>query len=124
MWIMVILSVAVGIFSMMLVPWLIIQIPADYFAYPERREHLWQERHPAIRMSAIVLKNLLGYTFIAAGIAMLVLPGQGLLTIFMGMLLIDFPNKFKVERWLIERPAIFKAANWIRIKAGKEPLEI
>ena len=121
---MVILSVAVGIFSMMLVPWLIIQIPADYFSYPERREHLWQDRHPVIRMSAIVLKNLLGYAFIAAGIGMLVLPGQGLLTIFMGMLLIDFPNKFKVERWLIEKPSIFKAANWIRAKAGKEPLEI
>jgi len=123
MWIMVMLSVAVGIFSMMLVPWLIIQIPSDYFAYPERREHLWADRHPVIRMSAIVLKNLLGYTFIAAGIAMLVLPGQGILTIFMGMLLIDFPNKFKVERWLIEKPAIFKAANWIRAKAGKDPLE-
>ena len=124
MWIIVILSIAVGIFSMMLVPWLIIQIPADYFAYPERREHLWQERHPVIRMGAIVLKSLLGYTFIAAGIGMPFLPGQGLLTIFVGMLLIDFPNKFKVERWLIEKPSIFKAANWIWPKAGKELLKV
>ena len=121
---MVALSIAVGILSMLLVPWLIIQIPADYFLYPERRKHLWSKSHPIIRISAIVLKNLLGYIFIAAGVAMLVLPGQGLLTIFMGMLLIDFPAKFKVERWLIERPAIFKAANWIRNKAHKGPLKI
>jgi len=121
---MVALSITVGILSMLMVPWLIIQIPADYFSYPERREHLWADSHPVIRASAIVLKNLLGYLFIAAGIAMLVLPGQGLLTIFMGMLLIDFPYKFKVERWLIEKPAILKAANWIRAKANKSPLEV
>ncbi len=119
----VIVSIVAGILSMLLVPWLIIQVPADYFSYPDRREHLWSEQHPVVRMAAIGLKNVIGYILIAAGIAMLVLPGQGLLTIFVGFLLIDFPYKFKTERWLIGRTAIFKAANWIRAKAGKSPLK-
>ena len=123
MWIIVTASIVIGILSMLLVPWLIIQVPEDYFSFPERKEHLWQDSHPIVRTLAIGLKNLIGYVLIAAGIAMLVLPGQGLLTIAVGFLLIDFPYKFKVERWLIERPAIFKAANWIRAKAGKNPLE-
>ena len=124
MWIIVVVSIVIGILSMLLVPWLIIQVPADYFSYPERRKHLWSESHPMIRMVMIGLKNLVGYILIVAGIAMLVLPGQGLLTLFVGFLLIDFPYKFKAERWLIERPVIFKAANWIRAKANKGPLEI
>ena len=124
MWIVVTASIVIGILSMLLVPWLIIQVPADYFSYPERREHLWSDRHPVVRIVAIGLKNAAGYLLIIAGIAMLVLPGQGLLTIAVGFLLIDFPYKYKVERWLIERPAIFKAANWIRAKANKVPLEI
>jgi hypothetical protein len=123
MWIIITISVVVGTLSMLLVPWLIIQIPADYFSSPQRREHPWADRHHLVRMAAVIIKNLLGYALIAGGIAMLVLPGQGLLTLFVGLMLIDFPYKFKVERWLIERPVILKAANWIRSKAKKAPLE-
>ena len=123
MWMMITASIVIGILSIALVPWLLIQLPADYFSFPERREHLWADRHPLLRVVAIVLKNLIGWVLIAGGIAMLVLPGQGLLTIFVGLLLIDYPYKYKMERWLIEKPAIFKAANWIREKAKRSPLE-
>ena len=49
-----------------------------------------------------------------AGILMLFLPGQGLLTLFLGILLIDFPGKYKTERWLISQPAIANSLNWLR----------
>ena len=54
---------------------------------------------------------------------MLVVPGQGLLTILIGVMLTDFPGKYALERRLISQPSIFNAINWIRDKAGKEPLK-
>ena len=51
-------------------------------------------------------------------------PGQGLLTIFMGVMLIDFPGKHRFERWLVSRRVILAAANRLRAKAGRPPLEV
>jgi UPF0716 family protein affecting phage T7 exclusion len=76
-----------------------------------------------IHISLVALKNLLGFVFVAAGIAMLVLPGQGLLTIFIGILLLDFPGKRAVERWLVRLPRVLQAANWIRQRYGRPPFE-
>ena len=108
--------------SLILVPWIIIQMPADYFSYPERREPLLKDEPAALRLMGKILKNLFGVVFVFAGIAMLVLPGQGILTIFIGLLLMDFPYKYKVERWIIEKEGVLKAVNWIRAKANREPL--
>ena len=52
---------------------------------------------------------------------MLILPGQGILTILIGLFLMNFPGKFKLERKLIAMPKVLKSLNWIRTKAGKEP---
>jgi hypothetical protein len=62
--------------------------------------------------------------FIAAGIAMLVLPGQGLLTILIGFLMLDFPGKYRVEKWLVSRRRLLGAINWLRRRAGRVPLRI
>ena len=53
---------------------------------------------------------------------MLVLPGQGLLTIFVALVLLDFPGKLRLERWLIRKPAVRRPIDWIRAKAGREPI--
>ena len=52
---------------------------------------------------------------------MLVTPGQGVLTIVVGMLLFDFPGKFRLERWLVTRPTVWRSINWLRERAGREP---
>ena len=67
-------------------------------------------------------RNALGAVLLAAGIAMLVLPGQGLLTILLGLMLVDFPGKRRAERALVARPNVFEALNWLRAKAGRPPL--
>ena len=54
---------------------------------------------------------------------MLVLPGQGLLTIVTGLLLVNYPGKYKLEQKLVSIPSIYKALNWIRFKANKPPLQ-
>jgi hypothetical protein len=53
---------------------------------------------------------------------MLFLPGQGLLTMITGLLLIDYPGKFRLERKIVNTPAVLKSLNWLRAKAKKPPL--
>ncbi len=45
---------------------------------------------------------------------MLFLPGQGLLTILAGILILDFPGKYKLEHYLISKPVVLDSLNWIR----------
>ena len=61
-------------------------------------------------------------TLLVAGILMLVLPGQGILTILAALALLDFPGKRKMEMRILHRPAILKSVNWLRKRAGREPL--
>ena len=108
--------------SLILIPLVITRIPTDYFS--NRKRHLARSRqlHPILFAILIALKNFVGLVFIVAGIVMLVIPGQGLLTILIGVTLTDFPGKYALERRLVAQHNIFNAINWIRHKAGKEPL--
>ncbi|MGV6806616.1 MAG: PGPGW domain-containing protein [bacterium] len=117
-------SIAVFIVSLLSMPWLVSQIPEDYFARDDRRPTPWKTLHPAFRLTILILKNLFGLTLLLGGILMLILPGQGLLTIMMGLLLMDYPGKFRLERWLVSRPTIEKLINWMRDKRGRKPLQI
>jgi len=55
---------------------------------------------------------------------MLVLPGQGLLTILAGLVLLHFPRKHELLRWIVSRPAVLASANWVRHRAGRPPLVV
>jgi hypothetical protein len=55
---------------------------------------------------------------------MLVLPGQGLLTMLIGISLMDFPGKRAIERSIIGRPLILKSINRIRQRFGRPPLMV
>jgi hypothetical protein len=71
----------------------------------------------------LVAKNLLGIVLLVAGVLMLVAPGQGLLTIAMGIVLIDFPGKFRLERWVVTRPNVWRTLNWLRRRARRPELQ-
>jgi len=120
------LGVVSGVFfiaTLIAIPVLIVRLPNDYFIQNHRRTWL-QNRHPALRVSAYVIKNLLGYVFLLVGVAMLVLPGQGILTMLIGVSLMDFPGKQKLQRKLIGQPAVLRTINRIRQKFGKKPLVV
>jgi hypothetical protein len=70
-----------------------------------------------------VIKNLVGVALLLAGLVMLVTPGQGLLTIVVGLTLLSFPGKARLERWIATRPAVWRAINWMRQRAGRDTLE-
>jgi hypothetical protein len=114
-------SILMLVISVAAVGWVIIRVPADYFARENPNEGQWAHRHPVVRMALIAGKNLLGLVLVAAGLLMLVLPGQGILTIVAGLLLLDIPGRHKLVMWLVRRPAVLNSLNWIREKAGRDP---
>ena len=70
----------------------------------------------------LAAKNLLGYLLIVVGIAMLLLPGQGVLTMLLGFIMVDLPGKYRFEQWLVARPLVLRSINMLRRRAGREPL--
>jgi hypothetical protein len=71
----------------------------------------------------MVLKNALGVLFLLSGLAMLILPGQGLLTLFIGLVLVDFPRKRILVRRILGYRRILRVINRLRAKFGKPELE-
>lgn len=121
-WWMVAASIVAFVATLVGVPWFIVRIPADYFTGPAGQRKPFGGRHPALALLVLIGKNLLGYVFIVAGILMLLLPGQGVLTIVVGLMLISFPGKRALENWLITRAPVLRSINWLRRCAGKPPL--
>lgn len=122
-WGMLCLSLAMILAAILLLPWIIGRIPAEYFSRNRRPQLPWQQMHPALRIAALAAKNLLGALLILAGIIMLFGPGQGVLTILLGLALVDVPGKRALERWIVARPAVFNALNKLRARGGHPPLE-
>lgn len=67
------------------------------------------------------LKIILGMCLLICGLLMLVLPGQGIITILLGLSLLPFPGKHKLEKDLLARKSVRSTLNWLRKKANKEP---
>lgn len=116
-------SVAVFVASLVLIPMAVVRIPPDYFGHSIRPVGRRSDRSRLFRAAHRCGKNALGLVFIVAGVAMLALPGQGLLTILLGVLLLDFPGKYRFEKWLVSRPGLLQAINWLRRRAGRPPLQ-
>ncbi len=122
LWWLAAASVATFVGTLSIVPWLIVRISADYFAPRKQHARTTPDRHPVVRALLLIGKNVLGCIFILAGTAMLVLPGQGILTILVGVTLLNFPGKYRLERWLVTRRPVLRAVNWLRRRAGRDPL--
>jgi hypothetical protein len=100
---------------------LVVQLPATYFL-ESRPRGWWVDRHPILCGVVRILKNLLGAVLVVVGALMLLTPGQGLLTILIGIMLLDFPGKRTLERKLLGRPGVRNALNRLRARFGKPPL--
>ena len=122
LWWMGVGSAFVFVISLLSLPWLVAQIPDDYFVPKKRQPTQWKTRQPLIRLIILIGRNCLGYMLLVGGILMLFLPGQGLLTMITGLLLIDYPGKFRLERKIVNTPTVLKSLNWLRAKAHKPPL--
>lgn len=117
------ISLASFIAGLILVPLMVIRIPADYFSRPYRKRRDAHSSHPLLRLLLLSLKNLFGLVLVVVGVVLLFMPGQGLLTLLVGLMVMDYPGKYTLERWFIERSQVLAAANWLRVRYGHKPLE-
>ena len=123
-WWMFAASAGMFVGSLLLIPLIVARIRPDYFIERAPPPSSWTGRHPALRIAWHIGKNAAGAVLFLAGIAMLVLPGQGLLTILIGVMMLDFPGKRRMELWMVRRRGVLTAINWLRRKTGRPPLEM
>jgi Putative transmembrane protein (PGPGW) len=111
----------VGIFSVLAVVASIVFVPRFLASLPQGylRGDAPEHKGPAVLR---VLKNLLGVLLVLIGVLMLVLPGQGLLTLVVGLFFIDFPGKHRLMRRVLSRPKVLGVVNKLRAKHESPPL--
>lgn len=114
-------SITTLIMTFVLLPFMIVRLPEDYFLESHRPRPL--SRNLIIHLMLTALKNVVGLGFLVLGILLLFVPGQGLLTIVVGLTIMNYPGKFRLERWLAMRPRVLPALNWLRERYGYPPLE-
>lgn len=117
------LSLTTVLAALVIVPWVIVRIPPDYFAHSRPPETLWRKSHPALRISMMIAMNVFGLILFLAGFVMLFTPGQGVITMLVGLALVNIPGKRALERWIVARPPVFSALNKLRAKYNHPPLE-
>ncbi|WP_176761132.1 PGPGW domain-containing protein [Desulforhopalus singaporensis] len=112
-------SAATFVLSLLLIPWMVARLPSTYFL------DFSKSRRPkagnGLFLMLFVLKNLVGIVLLVAGIAMLFLPGQGILTILIALTVLSFPGKQRLIGAIIGSDKVQKSMDWIRKKKGKTP---
>jgi hypothetical protein len=115
------ISLAMLVTTLVVFPFVIARLPARYFA--ERSRPAPHSRHMLVHWILMAFKNLLGLALAMAGVLLLFLPGQGLLTLIVGLTIMNYPGKFVFERWLVRRPRVLPALNWLRSRFGAPPFD-
>jgi hypothetical protein len=105
------------------IPWLIVRMPEDFFSHPQR--YNWLGRKPAsVRIPIRILKNLLAIALVIVGIVLFLTPASGLFPILLGVVLADVPGKLKLQRWILCRKTVRKSMNWLRGKFQRRPVQM
>ena len=118
-----VLSLIFFVGSLVAIPFILVRLPADFF--DTRVPRRWMaDHHPVLRGLGHLIKNVVGAVFLFVGFLMLFLPGQGILTMLIGVTMLDFPGKRKLEAKMIGQPTVLSAVNSMREKFGKPPLTI
>ncbi len=117
------LSTVISIGSLVLAPLAIARLPSDYFVEdrPSQKPAWATGPRQIAHFAFTALKNALGVGLIILGAALFVLPGQGLLTIAVGVSLLDFPGKHRLVNAFVRQPLVLNALNWVRAKAHTPP---
>ena len=104
---------------------ILVKLPANHFSRGRKTE-FWSGPHPALNAAKVIGRNIAGFLLLALGIILSIpgVPGQGLLTILLGIMLLDFPGRHRLEQKLLTKPGIVNTINRLRGRFGKPPLEL
>jgi hypothetical protein len=119
------ISVGAAVVTLALATVIVVGWPADRFK-GEGPTEVGRHRHVIIRIFALVGKNLAGVVLVLLGLIMAVpgVPGQGLLTALIGLTLLSFPGKRRLERRFVRIPTLLGVINRLRARFARPPLEI
>jgi len=115
-------SIAMFVISLAAMPFIVARIPVNYFTHHGRHRMSQSNHHPVIRLLLAGLKNILGAILLVAGFIMLFTPGQGILSMLFGLMIMNYPGKYRLECWIINKPMIFDTVNRMRARQDREPL--
>ena len=120
------LSIFILIISVFMMVLIISFLPEDYFKSENRNliSSVQNSRYPLLKLLVLITKNFFGVLLLLSGILMLLLPGQGILTIITGLVFMDYPGKYKFERKLLRQKGVINSINWIRSRLGKPSLKV
>ena len=120
------LSIFILITSVFMMVLIISFLPEDYFKSENRNliSSVQNSRYPLLKLLVLITKNFFGILLLLSGILMLVLPGQGILTIITGLVFMDYPGKYKFERKLLRQKGVINSINWIRSRLSKPSLKV
>lgn len=115
-------AAASALASVVVIGFILARLPADYFVNPNARRPI--DRHPVLKVVFVLVRNLVGWFLVVLGVLLSLpgVPGQGVLTILMGVMLLDFPGKYRAERWLLTRRGVLAGVNRLRARLGRPPL--
>lgn len=117
------LSLVALVATLIGIPWVVARLPQDYFNQSHRAVWRLSTGEPWYALLLGGLKNVIGALLVLLGLVMLVTPGQGLLTLLVGLLLMNFPGKYQLERWLVGRQGVMTALNWLRRRQQQPPFD-
>ena len=125
LWLGLALSVGLAVVSLVVAAAVVVTWPADRFK-PGAQAKFLEEHHTAVRVVAHFGKNVAGVVLVLLGLIMALpgVPGQGILTMIIGLTLIDFPGKLNLERRLVGRPFVFRKLNALRHRFKRPALEL
>jgi hypothetical protein len=120
----VLVFVGTFLLNLGIVSFILVKIPKDHFKSDKSKRVTGS--NATVRVLKVIGKNVAGWLLIALGIVLSLpgVPGQGLLTVLLGLMLVDFPGKHHLEQKLLSRPAIINSINGLRGRFGKPALEL
>jgi hypothetical protein len=123
----IVLSTVASIIYLVLMAYIITQMDQRYFIHLHNcTDELILIPHPSYLKRSLnyllyAIKVIVGIGLLICGLLMLVLPGQGLLTMLIGLSLLPFPGKHRIEKAILGQKSVRTSLNWIRKKAKKTP---
>lgn len=111
------LAIALGllaILALVVIPWVVVSMPEDYFAATG------DSAHEQIPILTRIGRNILGWVLMLIGLALFIPPGLGTVFMVAGGVLMDFPYKRALERRAVKLRGVLPILNAIR-RLGRVP---
>lgn len=114
-----VLSLLLSAAGVLAIPWLVCRMPSDWFARAPRTFRDRMRDAPA----STTLRNAAGLLLVLLGVALLFLPGQGVLTIVLGLVLTDLPIRDHGLRWVATHPTLSQQLQRWRLRGRVMPFD-